>query len=276
MRHSNSLLRSLGLLAGLSLLLVPLACEDGGGLADDDLCGDGIDNDNDGTIDEGIDEDGDTYRTCDIEDLIDCDDSDPAVHPSADEICDGKDTDCNGSADDVDLDGDGIIDEACGGADCDDNNDDAYPGNSESCDGDDNDCDGEIDNGFDADDDGFTFCGEDGVSGTADDDCRDSDPFINPAAAELCDGIDNDCDCTQDSNGDGIACGPGDAGVDEAFDQDGDGFVDATDPLCLKVYGPGGAGAAAGDCNDTEATIYPGAPEVVGDGIDSDCNGADN
>ena len=29
------------------------------------------------------------------------------------------------------------------------------------------------------------------------------------------------------------------------------------------------------DCDDTNARVYPGAPEVVGDGIDQDCNGAD-
>ncbi|RKQ93514.1 putative metal-binding protein [Solirubrobacter pauli] len=29
------------------------------------------------------------------------------------------------------------------------------------------------------------------------------------------------------------------------------------------------------DCDDTNSRVYPGAPEVVGDGIDQDCNGAD-
>lgn len=29
------------------------------------------------------------------------------------------------------------------------------------------------------------------------------------------------------------------------------------------------------DCDDTNAEIYPGAPETVGDGIDSDCDGED-
>ena len=29
------------------------------------------------------------------------------------------------------------------------------------------------------------------------------------------------------------------------------------------------------DCDDTNSRVYPGAPEVVGDGLDQDCNGAD-
>ena len=33
--------------------------------------------------------------------------------------------------------------------------------------------------------------------------------------------------------------------------------------------------ADAGDCDDTNSKIYPGAPEVPGDGLDQDCSGAD-
>ncbi|MEX2646313.1 MAG: putative metal-binding motif-containing protein, partial [Gaiellaceae bacterium] len=44
-------------------------------------------------------------------------------------------------------------------------------------------------------------------------------------------------------------------------DADSDGFLGIAD---------GGS-----DCNDADASVRPGAPEVVGDGIDQDCDGAD-
>jgi N-acetylneuraminic acid mutarotase len=72
----------------------------------------------------------------------DCDDADAATHPGAEELCDGKDNDCDGLVPpaETDADGDGYM--ACGG-DCNDGNPRAnpstaeLPGNAEdeNCDG---------------------------------------------------------------------------------------------------------------------------------------------
>ncbi|MCP4872757.1 MAG: hypothetical protein GY898_29045 [Proteobacteria bacterium] len=69
----------------------------------------------------------------------DCDDQDPTVHPGADEVCDGVDSDCDG-APELDADGDGIRE--CDG-DCDDADIDVHSGAAEACsDAGDVDCEG--------------------------------------------------------------------------------------------------------------------------------------
>jgi len=72
----------------------------------------------------------------------DCDDLDPITHPGADEICDGRDNDCDGTpgSEEIDMDEDGWM--ICEG-DCDDTHPSVNPEAEEICDnGIDDDCDG--------------------------------------------------------------------------------------------------------------------------------------
>jgi hypothetical protein len=145
---------------------------------------------------------------------------------------------------------------------------------TEVCDGVDNDCDGDVDEGvtttFYQDADGDTY-GDAGSSVQAcatppgyvsdNTDCDDGDAAVNPGATEVCNGIDDDCD------------GEIDEGVTTTFyqDADGDGYGNAgvTTQACSA---PAGYVADNTDCNDGNASAYPGATEVC-DGVDNDCDG---
>ena len=126
----------------------------------------------------------------------DCDDSDAAVYPGAEEVCDGKDNDCDDALPTAEADDDYDGYRLCSG-DCDDTDNRVHPGAREVCDGKDNDCDGIPTEDADLDDDGYTIC---------DDDCDDADPDAWPGNPEECDFIDNDCsgfvdDIDQDLDG---------------------------------------------------------------------------
>jgi len=193
-----------------------------------------------------IDTDRDGYgnpgdASCPKGNKTDCDNNDPKVYPGAAEICDGKDSNCDGwkPATDVDNDGDGVP--KCKN-DCNDSNNKVYPGAPELCDGLDNNCDYSIPvNERDVDADGYRTCG-------VPSDCNDNDRFINPGVQEWCsDRKDNNCNSQVDETP--CICP----------DADNDGF---TASYC------GGT-----DCDDVNNTVYPGALELCTDGKDNDCNG---
>ena len=199
-----------------------------------------------------FDNDGDGWSG----EMGDCDDTNPAIHPGATEICgDGIDQNCSGSdASCDDADEDGYTTD-----DCDDLDPSVHPGAPEVCDGQDNDCDMEIDEGIDdmpiwyrdADGDGYgnrdlitEACLQPSGYVENDLDCDDTDASINRSAIEVCgDGIDQDCD------GNDLEC-------PQDIDDDRDGYTENQ-----------------GDCDDTNREISPGAMESCGDGIDNNCNG---
>lgn len=246
------------------------------------------DSDNDGygnpedTIDKSSQPEG--Y----VLDNTDCNDTDATIYPGATEIPgDGIDQNCDGWDlktwyKDADEDGYGDINDSTTGilkpdsyvsssTDCDDTDATINPGGTDIADdGIDQDCDGKYFKTWyiDADSDGY---GDKSTSTQASDqpdgyvanntDCNDENSGIHPGATEIYgDGTDQDCD-----------------GSDlKTFylDADGDGYGDSSSTK-EDITTPSGYVSDNTDCNDTDATIYPNAPEICGDGISQDCSGND-
>jgi hypothetical protein len=106
----------------------------------------------------------------------------------------------------------------------------------------------------------------DGDGYASEDDCNDDNAAVNPAANEICDGLDNDCDGSVDEDATDATLWYQDA--------DGDGYGNPVE-VVASCTEPAGFVAKGGDCDDSVATVHPGAAETPYDGIDQDCDGAD-
>ncbi|MCZ7546790.1 MAG: putative metal-binding motif-containing protein [Anaerolineae bacterium] len=153
------------------------------------------------------------------------------------------------------------------GNDCDDSNAAINPGQPEVC-------NGLVDEGVtitlyrDADGDGYgnpdvsiQACTTGNGYVTNADDCDDSNAAINPGQPEVCNGLDDNCN------------GLVDEGVTITLyrdaDNDGYGNPDASIQACTMESGYVSNGD---DCDDSNAAINPGQPEVC-NGLDDNCNG---
>ena len=210
------------------------------------------------------------------------------------------DSDGQGDACDADDDGDGDPD----ATDCAPLNPAIGRNATEICNGIDDNCNGQIDEGVqttyyaDADGDGFGNAAVTTQACTASDgyvtdntDCNDEDASVHQPQPYYVD-ADRDgygsgttallCSSTAPDgfSTNNLDCDDGDATTNPATvwvpDADGDGYY-TSDPV-TQCASPGAGyvkkGAqVAGDCDDSKASVYPGAVEVCGNGVDDNCNG---
>ena len=237
---------------------------------------------------DGFGDPGDSVVSCEapsgyIANAEDCDDDDAFTHPGAARY--ESATDCM-----TDADGDGygasvVVAGATAGTDCNDADDTISPTASEVCDLVDNNCNGATDEGVtstwyaDADSDGYgdlgastEACTQPSGHVTNATDCDDSAASVNPGATEVCDAanVDEDCSGTADDVDSGV-----DSSTFTTFyaDADSDSYGDPTATVD-QCDAPSGYTTDNTDCDDSSASVNPGATEVCDPSdVDEDCSG---
>jgi hypothetical protein len=228
---------------------------------------------------------------------LDCNNSNSSINPSATELCNSADDNCNTQIDEgllfqnyyQDFDGDGFgsgsASSLCASQsgyvnnafDCNDFQAQINPIAQEICNGIDDNCNNLVDDGLqfsnyflDGDQDGFgsgnpqSLCSNPGNGySLVNTDCNDAIAAINPSAAEICNSIDDNCNLQIDE---GLVF------TNYFADNDGDGFGSPAQAFssCLPLNG---MVTNNGDCNDANANINPIAIEIGGNGIDENCDG---
>lgn len=187
--------------------------------------------------------------------------------------------DCELGQGDVDQDGHRAA--SCGGDDCNDNLRSVHPGAVDLCDAVDDDCD-PASIGVESEDldgDGYLSVAcmnlrRDGSGWNTGLDFDDARKDVNPDAAEVCDGVDNNCDGKIDEIG-----GVEDHSMAFTFfrdaDKDGFGVMDASDGSQIKAFcGQAVLGWSLNnyDCDDTKQSVSPSRGELC-NGLDDNCDG---
>lgn len=164
-----------------------------------------------------------------------------------------------------DCDGDGRLSIASGGDDCDDNNVQRFPGHTEVCDSNDHDedCDPATFGFRDTDADGHVDlnCGNidlsNGGQRKSGNDCDDMRRNVNPDAADICDGLDNNCDGIVDEN----------QTLTFFLDADGDGHGSPDNRVSACPYDQSAAAATGrwlvmvgNDCDDSNPDLWHDCP----------------
>jgi hypothetical protein len=228
----------------------------------DEVC-DGVDNDCDGETDENtavdkptwyLDYDNDGYgnpafllEMCNapsgyVDNSQDCADTDPLIYPTASEVCDEIDNDCDQLIDEadpdfninslltffIDVDGDGFGDATQ---------------TQESC---------RLEIGFSENDQ----------------DCDDLNADVYPNQIEICDELDNDCDELIDDEDLDLDLSTGTEFFVDA-DQDGHGDSNQGTFACAVSSE---LSTLQDDCDDTDPLVSPSGTETC-NGEDSDCDG---